>query len=273
MAKLLRYMPALALAIVGFFIIQAKMPEAELQNTTISTQQNITEEIASNKEYPTPGFGEKPEPLGYPPIIENPSPNTDYSFQALNPDGSPVTFSPCRPIHFVIRQSNAPEDGNKKIMSAVLEVSKATGLKFIYDGETDEPPNINREGYQPKRYGDRWAPVLIAWSNPIETPGFTTDLIGEATTYQLVRPDGYAHYVTGQVILDANRLQKLEQDYGTKITSAVLKHELGHLVGLGHTEADNQLMYPKTSPGIEDFQAGDYTGLAELGRGSCADDI
>ena len=273
MGRILRYMPALVLAIVGFFIVQAKIPVAEVSYDTVTTQQNIITQNVADKEYPTPGFGENPKPLGTPPPIENPAPKTDYAFQALNPDGTPVTFSPCRPIHFVIRQANAPEDGNKKVMEAILEVSKATGLKFIYDGETDEPPNISREGYQPKRYGDRWTPVLIAWSNPIETPGFNTDLIGEATTYQLVRPNGYAHYVTGQVILDATRLKKLEEDYGTQITSAVLKHELGHLVGLGHPESKDQLMYKETIVGIENFQNGDYTGLSILGAGSCANDL
>ena len=50
-------------------------------------------------------------------------------------------------------------------------------------------------------------------------------------------------------------------------------HELGHLVGLDHVTAANQLMYPQTRPGVTDFGAGDLTGLAALGRGTCLPDM
>jgi hypothetical protein len=39
-------------------------------------------------------------------------------------------------------------------------------------------------------------------------------------------------------------------------------------VGLDHVDDPAQLMYPTT--GMPTFQAGDLTGLAELGRGDCA---
>jgi hypothetical protein len=41
-------------------------------------------------------------------------------------------------------------------------VHVATGFKFVFDGMTDEAPNKERKAYQPDRYKDRCAPVLIA---------------------------------------------------------------------------------------------------------------
>lgn len=47
-----------------------------------------------------------------------------------------------------------------------------TGLVFIDDGLTDERWSKEREPYQPDRYGDRWAPILISWSTEEEeAPG------------------------------------------------------------------------------------------------------
>lgn len=220
---------------------------------------------------PPPGLEEMPFALGKPAELDVSS--GIYEFQDYNPDQTPVRFSPCRPIHFVIRPDNMPPGGDKTVIDAVAAVSRATGLVFIYDGFTKETPVKERDAYQPDVYGDRWAPVLIAWATPKEIPSLQTDLVGEATTYQLVRGNGYSHYVTGQIVLDADRITELRQDYGDGIIGAVVRHELGHLVGLAHTTLDSELMYPETRVRIMDFQAGDLTGLAEAGQGTCAPDI
>jgi hypothetical protein len=49
---------------------------------------------------------------------------------------------------------------------------------------------------------------------------------------------------------------------------AVILHELGHLVGLGHVADPNQLM-SETNYGLHDFGPGDQEGLARLGGGTC----
>jgi predicted Zn-dependent protease len=49
----------------------------------------------------------------------------------------------------------------------------------------------------------------------------------------------------------------------------VLRHELGHLVGLGHVDDATQLMSP-TIGEPQTFQSGDLAGLAKLGQGTCA---
>jgi len=67
----------------------------------------------------------------------------------------PVTWSPCRPIHYVTRPANSPVDGAALLHRAVAAVSAATGLRFEDDGTTSEDPSDDREAYQPGRYGSR----------------------------------------------------------------------------------------------------------------------
>jgi len=179
-----------------------------------------------------------------------------------------------RPIHYVIRQQGQPAGGAKIVTDAVKRVSQATGLRFVYDGTTTEAPSPQRPSYQPKRYGDRWAPVLISWVTPNENPDFAADVTGEGGSSPVGFPNRPSGYVTGAVELDVGQISGiLKRPRGNQVVRAIVLHELGHLVGLDHVTAANQLMYPQTRPGVTDFGAGDLTGLAALGRGTCLPDL
>ncbi len=278
MRKEFKYLFALFLALSVFAIVIGRVPGVpgfvNIDSTSSGNPELtalITADSLEARKQPSPSSEEKPQPLSPAPIITEPS--MDYLYQKQNPDGSPVTFSPCRPIHFVIRPDNAPPNGEELILQAVREVSNRTGLHFIYDGETDEDPLAQRDGYQPKRYGDRWAPVLFAWTNPKETPQMGGDEVGEATAYQLVKENGFGSYVTGQITIDVSGLQELQQNYGKDILEAVLLHEMGHLVGLGHTSSQDNLMYHETRVGLTKYGQGDITGLSKVGAGNCAPDL
>jgi len=223
--------------------------------------------------WPKPGVGEALQPLGAPaPLVAS---SSSYRFLAHQTDGTtPVSYDPCRPIHYVIRQQGEPAGGNQIVTNAVLRVSQATGLRFVYDGATSEVPFRRRPSYQPNRYGDRWAPVLISWVTPNENPDMASAVTGEGGSAAFGFPGGPSAYVTGAVELDAGKLAgELKRPGGKQVVRAVVLHELGHLVGLDHVSAANQLMYPQIQPGVTDFGAGDLTGLAALGRGTCMPDL
>jgi hypothetical protein len=222
---------------------------------------------------PPAGLEEAQLPLGAPPP-ESALDTGPYAFSAMQPDGSgPVTYSPCRPIHYVVRPDNAPVGGDVLLQSALDSVARATGLQFVADGATDEAPDPDRAAYQPDRYGRRWAPVLIAWSTATETPDLAGDVAGTGGSASLTH-DGRATYVTGAVTIDAEELNRLlGTANGTRVATGVITHELGHLVGLAHVDDAAQLMYPRTNLTVTSFAAGDRAGLALLGSGECARDV
>ena len=156
-----------------------------------------------------------------------------------------------------------------------MRVSQATGPRSVDDGATSKAPSRQRPSYQlPNRYGDRWAPVLISWVTPTENPDFAADVAGQGGSAAMSRDGRPSAYVTGAVELDAGQLANiLQRPGGKKIVRSIVLHERGHLVGLDHINAANQLMYPQGQPGVSDFGAGDLTGLAALRRGKCMPDL
>ena len=183
--------------------------------------------------------------------------------------GRPVRWDPCRPVHYVIRPQGAPDGGEAAIRSAVAQVAQATGLRFVFDGHTTETPAGNRPTVQ-KRYGDRWAPVLVAWTDPREYPAMG-DYAG------LGGPDavsghvpGRRRYVSGVVLLNRDYLiQTIRWDGGQERLAAVVLHEFGHLAGLDHVDDPSQLMDRQPTPKEGGFADGDRRGLAALSGGPC----
>jgi hypothetical protein len=99
-------------------------------------------------------------------------------------------------------------------------------------------------------------------------------VIGQTSTTPVDVADGQQVLVSGQVVLDAPQiLDALSFSGGRPIALAVITHELGHLVGLGHVMDRRQLMYPSAQPLVTDFGPGDLTGLAALGNGRCFDSL
>ena len=223
--------------------------------------------------WPKSGHEAAAHPLGTPaPLV---TASDSYRFLThQTDDGSPVAYDPCRPIHYVIRKQGEPAGGDQLVTDAVSRVARATGLRFVYDGVTSEAPSRQRPAYQPDRYGDRWAPVLVAWVTPAENPDFAADVAGQGGSSAVGLRDQPRVYVTGTLELDAGKLASiLERPDGKRVVRAVVLHELGHLVGLDHVSDASQLMYPQGQPGVTEFGAGDLTGLAALGRGTCSPDL
>jgi hypothetical protein len=182
--------------------------------------------------------------------------------------GQPVRWNPCELIHYVVNDELATyPDPLADTQEAVQRVSDATGIQFVYDGETDEEPEPGRSVYQPDRYGDEWAPVLIAWTDPDDSPLQFEH--GDEIALGVASPQAPTHgrfdiFVSGWVALNA--------DYrgpgGFDSTSAVgltIQHELGHVMGMGHTKVYGELMQG-SGGGALNWGQGDLDGLEQLGR-------
>jgi hypothetical protein len=86
---------------------------------------------------------------------------------------------------------------------------------------------------------------------------------GEAGPRSMSAPrNGWIRWESGSVGLNASASFTL--DYGSDGWGQVLLHELGHVMGLGHVNDPNQVMYPTTANALE-YGAGDLAGLYAVG--------
>lgn len=213
------------------------------------------------------------EPLGTP--MASTSSSTDFAFLASIPElgGQPVSWDPCRPIHLVLNNAQAPPEADRLLREATSAVSSATGLQFVIDGPTTESPTTKRAPVDEPRYGNRWSPVLVAWTDPSVVPVLEGAVAGVAgpigAPYYTAAQQ---HWVSGTVYLDGPQFRELLPSVdGQAAALAVVMHELGHLVGLNHVTASDQLMYDKNI-GQRAFGPGDREGLRQLGLGPCLSD-
>jgi hypothetical protein len=203
------------------------------------------------------------------------APPTEGHFRFLSTQtgsDAPVAYDPCRVIHVVINGRTMPPAAEGFVQDALEEVGHRSGLSFQVEGTTDEPPAPDRPDFQPARYGDRWAPILVAWTDATEDHRLDGDAAGVAGS-TFVDAAGRAVYVTGDLSLDGPDVARILAEAGRNgpgYVADIIRHELGHLVGLAHIDDPAELMFPE---GRVDrpigYGPGDRRGLYELGGGSC----
>jgi hypothetical protein len=221
---------------------------------------------------PSDPFEASSRPIGNPPTVVGGE--GGYAFMLQHADGSPVTFDPCRPVHVAVNPSLEPAGGRELLLQALGELSRATGLRFVMDGDTTEVMTVDRRTYQPDTYGDRWAPVLVTWDSPASNPLLAGDVLGRAGPQPFTGTAADStRWVTAQAVFNAPALDaqlRLGHDEDAK---AVLLHELAHVVGLDHVADPYQVMHDTNAYPLPSYRAGDRRGLAELGLGRCYDDF
>jgi len=220
---------------------------------------------------PPPGLEEADEPLGAadgPPLASD-----SFNFLATNDDGTPVGYSPCRPLHYVVNAGLAPVGAEDLVEDAIGTISRATGIRFINDGSSTETPAEDRDPYQPETYGERWAPLLISWTTPDAFPKLKGQVIGTGGSTHYSFDGGPKTFVTGSLDLDAPQIAlELERPQGSAYATAVILHELAHVMGLEHVDDPVQLMYPEIGT-PDGLAAGDLNGLYQLGKTTCRKDL
>ena len=205
------------------------------------------------------------------PVVAPPAgvPRSSYAWMQTQPGGSdPVRFDPCRPLHYVTRSAGPGTEDMAVVHEAVAVVSAASGMAFVHDGETTEAPSKGRAPFQPDRYGDRWAPILIAWTDTKESPelGGNAGLGGGIPWRDTT---GRLSYVSGTVWLDrASMVPRLADPGGRDVVRALVMHELTHVLGATHVDDPTQVM-SLGGDGRTEFGQGDLHALAVLGAGEC----
>jgi len=195
----------------------------------------------------------------------------DYTFVATQPHTRdvPVTYSPCRPVELFVNSDQAPPGSEGIIAEAVAEVSDATGLRLrvVGDSHLRTTAWTRHLGRLP---AGEVAPSLVAWETPEQTPELQGRVAGVGGS--VWRSDGrrtLRYYVGGTVALDAPTARRiLQSPRGREYVVAIVMHELGHLVGLGHVDAPDELMSAENH-GLLTWGPGDRAGLSAVGAGRC----
>ena len=211
------------------------------------------------------------EPLGQVPDVEG---SGSYAFLAhqRGDRDQPVAYDPCREIHVELNPDQGPASAERLLRKSLTILSRATGLKMVYDGTTDRRPGTGtstRGLGGSTRLGGSAEPVLVSFATAKEVPALKGAVAGVGGSTSVGTSTGPRHYVTGLVTLDADAYQVLARDPEDVLhEQAIMMHELGHLVGLAHVEDPHELMYPENL-GRTSFGTGDRIGLAALGKGRC----
>jgi hypothetical protein len=181
----------------------------------------------------------------------------EFAFIMTQPGSdAPVAWSPCREIEIEINPQGAPPDYAELVDTTVRRTGEATGLTFRIIGESDD------RDFEGRRPGD---PVLVTWATDEEVPDLAGDVVGIGGSTAVERRPGFLRYETGVVVLDRD-VPRVSRD--GEVAQAIMDHEFGHLVGLGHVDDPGQLMDERLS--VLTYGPGDREGLARLGSVPCS---
>lgn len=229
---------------------------AEATTTTTSPEQQLAAELDEN--------------LTASQLVTPPKPAERGGFSFLEQTGGvPVGFNPCRTVHYVVRIGTGPANGLSLVQEALARISSLTGLQFAFDGLVTTVPTWEQlSGGGKVDLATAYKPIFIGWATPKETniwarqPGDALG-VGGPTTIEL--SGGARLYVSGFAVLLPTPV--VTGGFGPGLTTGnVLLHELGHVVGLGHTPTAGELMEPELTATTGDgYGPGDRRGLWSLG--------
>ncbi|MCC5949596.1 MAG: matrixin family metalloprotease [Nitriliruptoraceae bacterium] len=210
--------------------------------------------------------GERTEGSSGHAVVHEGASGDGYAVWERNDDGTPVRWDACSPIPLVIDTDGAPRGFAQDLAEAIERLERASGLRLEVEASTEERPTGQRPPYQPERYGERWAPVLVAWAAPGESGLPLRDVDRGLALPVAMGPDGDRTYVTGQVVFNRDRAD-LRTGFDDRADSwgATILHELGHLVGLAHTDDQDELMATYPGEGPVRLGPGDRAGLRAVG--------
>jgi hypothetical protein len=185
-----------------------------------------------------------------------------YTFIVSSKAGDPVGWNHCKPIHYVVNPTGAPEGWEDIVRDGVAEITAASGFEFRYDGTS-----IDRSFTQRTVDPQDPPPVLIAWADAQEVPDLagSTAGIGGSTPAQV---HNRVQFVTGLVVLDTEAYDRMEQRRDQRSEDLILAHELGHVLGLDHVDDVDELMNAEYV-GQTGFGPGDRRGLQLLHELPC----
>ena len=203
-----------------------------------------------------------------------------------DPDGDVhrVRWNPCQTITYAVnvrlagKSERARRLALRDVKDAMTRAGNRTRLHFKFTGRTDEiPRNAASQTWSSRQHA---AEIVVAWVDQ-DKPAFKTDMltpmgagyvsgVGGWMLRGWVGDNGKWQSAVGRgfVVINASHNRRYEPGFGSGVTrGALLLHEIGHALGLGHVGRTSELMYPTMlSRRHSNYKHGDERGLHKLGR-------
>lgn len=163
-------------------------------------------------------------------------------------DSGPLRWKGCGPVRVLVNPGPFGTTAVEDVRAALAEVTTFTGLSFVIETSREVPTTTwaRSSGTTP--------PVLIGWVTPEET-----DLFTKAAGATVANPAGTGQQrgiATGAIGLNVTRGSEFSRTSGPgRTVRNLLLHEIGHLLGLDHSE-HAVLM----NPVIDDAAPDGFTG-------------
>jgi hypothetical protein len=186
----------------------------------------------------------------------DPDRSSSYEFLRVNEGGDPYRWWPCNTITW--RHNVAEDSILEAVRSAVESASLVTGLRFVEQGPTEVAPiwgeSVQIEGTS----------IVI-----VSVPRSTLDE-GAQQSFDGRRLGG-AKVTTvdfgGEPLISTATIFLADDIGEPQMAQTIAMHELGHALGLGHTDDHTQIMAPsQRSSRPPRWGAGDIAGLERVAR-------
>lgn len=156
------------------------------------------------------------------------------------------------PVRYWVNPQFLPTGGVQTVDASFQTWSNAGGIRFANAGSTATSAS-RRDGSN-----------VLAWVSSSWAYGSGTLGVTQTTT------DWYGRIIEADIQFNArdykwqNRRTTSSWTWGVQYVADIATHEIGHFLGLGHTNDSTATMYPTAMPGIDTLAQDDVNGVRFL---------